>query len=361
MKGKYQALAIAGLLLLWMLTGIATSGDAAEDKTTFSGQALQSVQVLASRAQNYQPPIRVRAETVANRHVMVPARISAVVARLPLKEGTVVEAGQVLCELEEEDRRSILAEAEGRLRVANVNLEGIQRLQSKSLSSPRALAEAEATREHARATVKRARLKLQHTRIEAPFAGLVDTIPAEEGALLNVGQTCAVLLDLNPIRVRGDVAEAEVEAVRPDARASVQLTNGLTAKGQLTYVGRSANTQSRTFRVEAEVPNPGLSLREGLTADLVIDGTLRRAHLIPASSLILNPEAGIVVKILDENDHVQQLPVEILHDTAEGLWVAGLPDYTRVITVGHYYVKPGQQIRGEEAPEKTPEGELTES
>lgn len=364
MKARTQAAVIGSLLVLWMLSGIVTSGEIPENKETFVGPTLASVRVRTSVAQNYSPPVRIRAETVANRHVMVPARIAAVVADLPIAEGSIVQAGDVLCQLEEEDRRTVLAEAEGRLRVAQVNLKGVRQLQSQSLSSARAMAEAEASLENANSTVERARLQLKHTKIAAPFAGLVDELSTEKGALLTNGQPCAVLLELDPIRVRGDIAESEVDKVLPGAHAEVQLISGQTAEGNLTYVARSANQQSRTFRVEVEVPNPGLRLREGLTADLIIDGKPVLAHRIPASSLILNPEDGLVVKVLDENDIVRQFPVEILHDNAEGLWVSGIPTRTRLITVGHYYVKAGQEMRGEEEPaeqadEATPDAEST--
>ncbi|MGI9346020.1 MAG: efflux RND transporter periplasmic adaptor subunit, partial [Gammaproteobacteria bacterium] len=277
------------------------------------------------------------------------SRITAIVTDTPVRAGQKVASDTLLCQLAEENRRASLNEAEGRMKAAQVEWAAIERLYAQKLTSELDLASKEAALKNAKAYLERAQLQLKHTQIRAPFAGLVDNVAAEQGALLNQGQTCALLLDLDPLIVRGTISEAEVIDVRAGNQISVALRNNTNVDGTLTFVSSSADENSRTFKVEAEIPNQDLSLRAGLSADMLIYASPQPAHLIPASSLMLDPNEGIVVKILDKDDTVQQLPVELLHDSLEGIWVKGLPTTVRVITVGHYYVTPNQKVEGIES------------
>ena len=348
MKPYLQAVVIIALLLVWMGLGAFKPKNQEEKQNTFVAPALKSVRVMTVHEQAFRRPVLVRASTHAERRVPINARVTAVVEDLPVTEGDSVSQGDLLCQLDEEDRRANLAERESSLHSAEVDWEATQKLQARQLSSELDIARKEANFKNAKARYERADLELQYTRIRAPFSGLVEDIPAEIGGVLMQGQPCALLVDLDPILVRGYIAEAEVEHIGVGAPVEVRFRTGNSATGVLYFVSRSADEASRTFRVEAKVSNPDRSIRHGLTADLLIYAQSRPAHHIPPSSLLLDAEAGVVVKLLDSSDTVRQIPVEILYDDPDGIWVSGLPDSARVITVGQYYVSAGQQVQGVE-------------
>ena len=349
MKPFLQAVVILSLLLVWMGLGFLKPQNQEDQvQNTFVAPALKSVRIMTVREEAFRRPVLVRASTHANRRVPINARVTAVVEDLPVTEGDSVLQGDLLCQLDEEDRRANLAERESSLHSAEVDWEATQQLQARQLSSELDIARKEANFKNAKARYERAELQLQYTRIRAPFSGLVEDIPAEIGGVLMQGQPCALLVDLDPMLVRGYIAEAEVEHIGVGAPVEVRFRTGNNATGVLYFVSPSADEASRTFRVEAEVSNPDRSIRHGLTADLLIYAQPRPAHHIPPSSLLLDAEAGVVVKLLDSSDTVRQIPVEILYDDPDGIWVSGLPASARVITVGQYYVSAGQQVQGVE-------------
>lgn len=348
MKPPVQAAIIAALLLIWMGLGVFKPEVDTSSHDVFSAPAIKSVRVLTSQAHLFSPPLRAYASTFANRHVPVTSRTTAVVADLAVERGSEVAAGDLLCQLEEEDRYTALTEAQAALRAAHVDWKAVTELQSNNLSSEMDIARKNSALNSARAAVERAELQLEYTSITAPFSGIVDDIPTEIGSLLVPGATCALLLDLNPILVRGHIAESDVEDIEQGAPVEVHLITGQSASGNLHFVARSADEKSHTFRVEAHIPNHNYTIRHGLSADLLIHTRSRPAHIIPASSLMLDAEEGLIVKILDNDDIVQQLPVSILYDSNEGIWVSGLPATARVITVGHYYVSDGMMVEGHE-------------
>ena len=68
------------------------------------------------------------------------------------------------------------------------------------------------------------------------------------------------------------------------------------------------------------------------------------AHLLPGSSLTLDNEGTIGIRVVGEGDIARFLPVGILRDTVDGIWVTGLPDTVKVIVTGQEYVTDGVPV-----------------
>jgi multidrug efflux system membrane fusion protein len=109
----------------------------------------------------------------------------------------------------------------------------------------------------------------------------------------------------------------------------------------VTFLSRSADPTTRTFRVELTVPNPDLSLRDGQTAEILIEAQGVMAHLLAASTLTLDDDGTLGVRAIDEGSAAKFYPVTVLRDTMEGIYVTGLPDQVDVITVGQEFVTDG--------------------
>ena len=97
--------------------------------------------------------------------------------------------------------------------------------------------------------------------------------------------------------------------------------------------------------MELEIPNAGHKIRSGLTGELTLPLSPIRAHVVSPAVLTLSDGGRIGVRIVDDSDIVRFVPIRILSDSAEGLWVSGLKDGQRLITVGHEYVKAGQKVQ----------------
>ena len=50
------------------------------------------------------------------------------------------------------------------------------------------------------------------------------------------------------------------------------------------------------------------------------------------------------MKIVDAEDEVRFLPVELISDTPDGMWLSGLPEVVNLITMGHEFVAVGQRV-----------------
>jgi multidrug efflux system membrane fusion protein len=217
-------------------------------------------------------------------------------------------------------------------------------LAGKGFNTQIRLAQARSALETARSALDRAETQLAQTEIRAPIAGILDRRPIETGNLVRPGDEVARLVDLTEIKVVGYVTERQVTHIDEGAEAEIAFLEGPTRRGSVTFVAASADPQTRTFRVEATVPNPQRSLIDGLTARMEIPLDAQRAHKVPLSALTLDDDGNIGIKAVGGDDRVVFMPVEILSDTQDGVWLAGLPETLTLITVGQEFVTPGQKV-----------------
>ncbi|MBL4628570.1 MAG: efflux RND transporter periplasmic adaptor subunit [Roseicyclus sp.] len=195
----------------------------------------------------------------------------------------------------------------------------------------------------AEASVTRAEEAISLLTIHAPFAGLLEADTAELGSLMRPGAICATIIQLDPIKLVGFVPEAQVDRVRLGATAGAQLASGDQVQGEVTFLSRSADQRTRTFRVEITVPNSDLLIRDGQTADILIQTEGTPAHLLPASSMTLN-DAGLLGVRIVVDDVVEFVAVQMIRDTVRGVWLSGLPEMADVIVVGQEYVTAGVEV-----------------
>ncbi|MCC5987017.1 MAG: efflux RND transporter periplasmic adaptor subunit [Pararhodobacter sp.] len=285
-----------------------------------------------------------RGRTQLARTVEMLAETSGRVISEPLARGSSVSEGDVLCELDPGTRRASLAEAEARLAEAEINFTAATRLSEGGFAAQTRVVSAEAAVRAAEAGVEAARAELERLQIRAPFDGILEAESAERGSLLSPGGRCATVLRLDPIILVGHAAETQIDRLESGALAGARLSNGEEVVGQVSFVSRSADPATRTFRVEVTVPNPDLRIRDGVSADILIAAQATRGHLVPGSALTLNDEGLLGLRVLDEDERVGFKPVTVLRDSPQGFWVSGLPESVDVIVVGHEYVRDGARV-----------------
>lgn len=302
-----------------------------------------SVLVRKSTAQPVSRGIILRGNTEAGRNVDVKAETSGQVVSQPLRRGAVVTEGDVLCELDPGTRQASLAEARARLAEAEANEKASAQLVQKGFASETQAISRVAALQSAQAAVERAERELEQLTLTAPFSGILESDTAEFGALLQPGQSCAVVISLDQIKLVGFATEEQVQRINLGARAGARLVGGETVVGELTFISRRADPLTRTFRVEVTVPNPDLAIRDGSTAEIFVALDGDTGHLLPQSALTLDDTGRLGVRVV-EDGKAKFMGVSIINDSAEGVWLSGLPPQVEVIVVGQEYVVTGRRV-----------------
>ena len=371
-----------------------------EDATAAVMEPQASVVAMRSEAQQISGVVLVRGRTEAARQVNVSAETSGKVISEPLRKGSVVEAGQLLCKLDAGTREASLAEArarlpeamaripeaqaripeaqgrlaeaKARLTEAEINLSGAQKLFEDGFASESRVASAQAAFESALATVQSAEAgiagadsgveaaqagiqsaeagiaaaekEIERLTITAPFSGFLESDAAETGSLLQPGALCATVIQLDPVKLVGFVPEVEVGRIQAGSSAGARLATGDEVLGVVSFLSRAADPTTRTFRVEIKVPNTDGKIRDGQTVEILIAAEGQSAHLLPMSALTLNDDGTAGVRIVGPDNIVGFNAVNVLRDSVDGIWVGGLPQNVNVIVVGQEYVTSGVPV-----------------
>ena len=277
------SLAIFIIALLTLLSGQFEE----EKKALVVKKDLFTVATSVSTAVAYQPLIKLKSTTVSETRVEVKAKTSGEVVKIGSRQGDFIQKDSVLCSL------------------------GI--------------------------------VELNRTEVKAPFSGYIEKI-VKPGNFLERGQICATIIQLNPITFVAEVPESDINKVTEGQQVVLNLITGETIEGKLTFVSKSASSLTRTFKVEAEIENKNGVIRDGITSEMIIKTSKIKAHKISPSVLMLNDKGILGIKIIRDQEIVKFLPVTILEDSEDGIWVTGIPNQIQLITQGQGFVEDDQKV-----------------
>jgi multidrug efflux system membrane fusion protein len=303
-----------------------------------------SVQVMTSKAEPQPRTIVLRGRTEADRVVEVRAETTGRVVDIPVEEGALVHKGDLIATLDGADRAARLAEAKALLQQRKAESAASKRLAEKGFAPKLNLAELAANEALAQAQVTTMEVEISHLSIKAPIEGVLDERNAEVGHYLQIADPVATIIDLDPIVLVGYATERDVGQLEIGGPAHARLLDGREVVGALRFIAARAEKETRTFRIEVEVPNADYVIRDGLSAELVVPVDDVPAHRVSPAVLTLGPSGEVGVKTVDDSDIVRFTPVEILREDTNGLWITGLAPTARLIVVGQDFVVDGQLV-----------------
>ena len=348
-SSKYIAVGISVVVLIWILSGIFFSGSGENGKEsvvdTASTTKVAEVRVRDIVAQSYANDIVVTGRTKASRSVEIKAKTRGQIQVLMKEKGTRVDEHEVLARIELSDREAKVIEAKQRFAQRQIEYDAAMSLENEGFNSKVTLTRSLADLETARALLTKAVIEHENTKIKVPFNGLIYDQMVEVGDYVSVGDTMFTIVDMDPIELVVFVSERNISSIRLGHDASAEFYNGDTIMGKVSYIAPVAYQATRTFRVEISTPNPDYSIKDGLTAKVRISVEEKKAHKISPSVLSLNDIGQIGVKIVDAQNKVQFVPITILSDTSDYMWILGLPDNVKLITVGQDFVSHGQTVQ----------------
>ena len=325
------------------------SEDATQENTADSGDSVMRVEVLEIELNDMSREIVLQGQLEPVQHLYIRAETSGTIDTLAVTKGSRVAADTLLVSLNVGGRENSLKEAQATVKSAESAQKAAASLKRQGLQSKLQLEQSEAQLEAARAVLASIELDIAYTQIHAPFAGIVNDLPLSKGALADRGDIIAELVDDSAFEVTAQAAQQTVEALKVGQDVTVKLITGKTLPGRLTYISSVADSQSRSFKVEARVGNPDGSIAAGVSASVIVPVANIEAAFLTPSALVLGSDGELGVKIVDENNTVDFLPVVLESTTLDGAWVTGIAAGTRVITLGQGFVSNGEVVEAQVA------------
>ena len=317
------------------------------------------------------------AQTESSRQVEVVARVSGFLEEITYREGGLVQAGDVMFQMDRKPFEAQLDMAQGevaaslaRLETAAANLE-----RTKPLAAADALSQsdldsavgeyraAEAAVYTARARLRQAELNLDYATIRSPVTGMAGAAQQREGTYLNAqgaSANLAYVAQLDPIWVNFSVSQNEAarrierEAaglyVPPEEdryQVEVVLQGGrvFPHQGELNFADPSYDRRTGTFTVRATVPNPDLALRPGMFVTARLKGAQRPNAIVVPQRAVQKSADGHVVWLVNAEGRAEIRPV-FVGDWVGDDWLIerGLRGGETLVTDGFQRLAPGVPV-----------------
>jgi multidrug efflux system membrane fusion protein len=345
-SSTYLSLGLLASVVVWMLSGAfanAPETESSRDEPHKTHQKMK-VTVLDVTAREITREIVLQGELEPLRQIEISAQTASRVVNLPVSKGKRVNADTLLIQLADEDRSAQLKRAQAEVNNQRLEVAGARKLKKQGLQAENHLKAAEAALAAAEANLKRARLELDYINIKVPFGGVLEERYVELGSHLERGDKVALLVDDSVLKAVGRVSQQSAGKLSLGQTIKVRLLDGREAEGLVTYISRVGDTETHSFRVEAEVPNPEGLLNAGVSAELRIAIGKETAHFLSPAVLSLDDTGEVGIKSVSDEGVVRFYPITLVRTEADGVWLSGLPEQVRIITQGQGFVNAGESV-----------------
>lgn len=306
-------------------------------------------------------------------------QVTGIVEERLFEEGSLVEAGQPLYQLDDATYRArynsalaSLARARATVEVARLNATRAAELvkanavsQQEHENAIAALQQAEADVGVAEAAVASSRVELDYARITSPIAGRIGKSTVTQGALVTADQAqpLATVQQLDPIYVDLTQSSSELLQLRravaggnvrtEDTPVTILLEDGtrFDHEGKLSFADVSVDPSTGSYSLRVTVPNPDHLLMPGMYVRAMLsNAVLEDGILVPQQAIARDPKGNANALLVSADGTVEQRTVEV-NRTIGDKWLvsSGLMAGDRVIVEGLQKVQPGMPVEATEA------------
>lgn len=370
------------LAVVLMLSGsLALTGcdDKPAQQQQGAGQAPE-VGVVTVKAAPLQITTDLPGRTTAYRIAEVRPQVSGIILKRNFTEGSDVEAGVSLYQIDPatyqaayDSAKGDLAKAQAAANIAQMTLNRYKKLLGTKYISQQDYDTAQADAQQAnasviaaKAAVENARINLAYTKVTSPISGRTGTSTVTEGALVQSGQTTALttVQQLDPIyvdvtqssndflRLKQEMANGSLKQDNGKAKVELVTNDGMKydQSGTLEFSGVTVDQTTGSITLRAVFPNPDHTLLPGMFVRAKLEeGVNPNALLVPQQGVTRTPRGDATAMVVGEGDKVEIRNITATQAIGDKWLVTdGLKSGDRVIIEGLQKVKPGVQVKAQE-------------
>jgi RND family efflux transporter MFP subunit len=370
---SFVVLLIAGAVAWYVFK----PGEKANAGTTPKQAAGASVSTVPAKRMHVPVRLEANGNVSSLNSVEVRPQISNVVAKVHIREGQFVKAGDILFTLDDRADRVKLQQAEAQKKKDEASLADFERqlarsrdLVSKGFISQSAVDTVQTQVEGARATlqadkaaIEAARVALSYSTIRASSSGRAGAISVYAGSLVQPSSPPLVTISqLDPIAVTFTLPESELNPLiaaqrTGEVKVIAKSSNaGKPVEGKVSFVDNAVDTQNGTIRVKAMFANAEQLLWPGqyVTVSTIVR-ELRDAIVIPQAAIITGIDSRTVY-IVGPDKTAKAKRIELLYSFGPDAVVKGIEEGEHIVVDGKQNLRPGTKVIESQASAPTGNG-----
>ncbi|EAM4457342.1 multidrug efflux RND transporter periplasmic adaptor subunit AcrA [Salmonella enterica subsp. enterica serovar Infantis] len=368
------------LAVVLMLSGSLALTGCDDKQDQQGGQQMPEVGVVTLKTEPLQITTELPGRTVAYRIAEVRPQVSGIILKRNFVEGSDIEAGVSLYQIDPatyqatyDSAKGDLAKAQAAANIAELTVKRYQKLLGTQYISKQeydqALADAQqatAAVVAAKAAVETARINLAYTKVTSPISGRIGKSSVTEGALVQNGQASALatVQQLDPIyvdvtqssndflRLKQELANGSLKQENGKAKVDLVTSNGIKfpQSGTLEFSDVTVDQTTGSITLRAIFPNPDHTLLPGMFVRARLqEGTKPTALLVPQQGVTRTPRGDATVLVVGADNKVETRQI-VASQAIGDKWLVtdGLKAGDRVVVSGLQKVRPGAQVKVQE-------------
>lgn len=368
------------LAVVLMLSGSLALTGCDDKQDQQGGQQMPEVGVVTLKTEPLQITTELPGRTVAYRIAEVRPQVSGIILKRNFVEGSDIEAGVSLYQIDPatyqatyDSAKGDLAKAQAAANIAELTVKRYQKLLGTQYISKQeydqALADAQqatAAVVAAKAAVETARINLAYTKVTSPISGRIGKSSVTEGALVQNGQASALatVQQLDPIyvdvtqssndflRLKQELANGSLKQENGKAKVDLVTSDGIKfpQSGTLEFSDVTVDQTTGSITLRAIFPNPDHTLLPGMFVRARLqEGTKPTALLVPQQGVTRIPRGDATVLVVGADNKVETRQI-VASQAIGDKWLVtdGLKAGDRVVVSGLQKVRPGAQVKVQE-------------
>ncbi|EEB5386751.1 TPA: multidrug efflux RND transporter periplasmic adaptor subunit AcrA [Salmonella enterica] len=368
------------LAVVLMLSGSLALTGCDDKQDQQGGQQMPEVGVVTLKTEPLQITTELPGRTVAYRIAEVRPQVSGIILKRNFVEGSDIEAGVSLYQIDPatyqatyDSAKGDLAKAQAAANIAELTVKRYQKLLGTQYISKQeydqALADAQqatAAVVAAKAAVETARINLAYTKVTSPISGRIGKSSVTEGALVQNGQASALatVQQLDPIyvdvtqssndflRLKQELANGSLKQENGKAKVDLVTSDGIKfpQSGTLEFSDVTVDQTTGSITLRAIFPNPEHTLLPGMFVRARLqEGTKPTALLVPQQGVTRTPRGDATVLVVGADNKVETRQI-VASQAIGDKWLVtdGLKAGDRVVVSGLQKVRPGAQVKVQE-------------
>jgi RND family efflux transporter MFP subunit len=310
---------------------------------------------------------------VSNSIVDIRPMVTNTVAKVNVKDGQEVKAGDLLFTLDDRNDKANYEKLRALADDANKQYLRAKELVAKNFISKAGLETSYANAKAAEAAAKAAEVQLSFDYIKSPIdgrAGIVNVFPGSLVQASNVVTTATsstatssvgsmvTITQLNPINVQFVIPEKDIPTILENqldgeplkVKVTVGDSSKKTYEGTVIVVDNQVDPSIAAVRVKAQIPNEGMTLLPGQFARIsLVASDLKDALSVPSQAVVINPR-GKFVFTLEKDGKANMIPIKVVYEYQGTSVITGIQAGDKVVVEGKQNLRPGSKTRESKSP-----------
>ena len=275
--------------------------------------SLKKLQVMHIEAGTHTPKTILKGVTLFRQDIAIKPEVSGKVEQILRREGESVKKGEVILTIEERSAYARLNYAEANMKQKEIDYASASRLSRDGYGSRNNLKQAEALLQQAKAELIEAKMNYDNLKVTSPIDGVIEAINIETGQFVinakSFGSEGAVarVINRDSLVAIAHIAQNKIGNLAQNDAVELKNINGKLGRGYVKYISKSADANTRSFKIEVAITQGKGNFLGGETIEMVISHEPVLAYKIPLSSILLNENGEVGVKYIADMNNMDNI------------------------------------------------------